>query len=365
MPPRKIILHVGMHKTGTTSIQRAFDGYDDGRIAYADLKIRRNRTPNHGVALETIFRDEIEKIPFHRMHGRSPRTILRFRERFAKRLDTQLALDRETLIFSGEAIPRLNPDELRALRDKLQSTDARVTVVAYLRDPVGFSSSMYQQSLKTGAAIDPRYIPRPGYTQKFLKFQTVFGAESLRFVKFDPFRFPEKSVVKHFAEMIGVSDVKDTETANTSLSADAVRCLYILAKEPDLDLSNQTNRAAFRRVANILAADMPGTSFRLPEAAVAAAVPRADIAWINQVSGVGFEAPEGKMSSEELDENMSSLSEAGHERLHEILRARGLAIERDAASTMLAALYQSTFSTAQWSVLRTRLKDSVATWFAR
>ncbi|MEM0978577.1 MAG: hypothetical protein AAGJ34_13665 [Pseudomonadota bacterium] len=47
---KSVILHIGLHKTGTTAIQHAFSGYDDGTTVYG-----RFGDPNHGSAIITAL----------------------------------------------------------------------------------------------------------------------------------------------------------------------------------------------------------------------------------------------------------------------------------------------------------------------
>ena len=46
----EVILHIGMHKTGSTSIQLSLNGYDDGETIYANLE-----NINHAFPIYTIF----------------------------------------------------------------------------------------------------------------------------------------------------------------------------------------------------------------------------------------------------------------------------------------------------------------------
>jgi len=41
----KIFLHIGMHETGSTAIQFAFNGYDDGRVLSAPLGSENHSIP--------------------------------------------------------------------------------------------------------------------------------------------------------------------------------------------------------------------------------------------------------------------------------------------------------------------------------
>ena len=48
---KRCIIHIGMHKTGSTSIQRSLQGYRDDRFQYARL----GKTANHSLAMYSLF----------------------------------------------------------------------------------------------------------------------------------------------------------------------------------------------------------------------------------------------------------------------------------------------------------------------
>lgn len=56
---KKIVLHVGMHKTGSTAIQASLAGYRDGIFEYASLppvvEEHRKHVYNHSFLINTAF----------------------------------------------------------------------------------------------------------------------------------------------------------------------------------------------------------------------------------------------------------------------------------------------------------------------
>ena len=342
MPIGEIILHVGMHKTGTTSIQKAFDGYDDGQIAYANLQIPRNKTPNHGVAIETIFRADFENIPHHVGHGRSKSVIAGFRPQFRARLVQQLGLTRERLIISGEAMQRLRPDELTALQALLSAHSQRVTVLAYIREPHGFCSSMFQQHCKSATFLAPGKIPTPRYRKKFEKFIKVFGADNVRFVHYDPKTLVGGSSVDDFAAQTGIPKVPQRQSANQGLSTDATKCLYILGQDPRLNLQRLDARMTFLRLLDVLKSGMPGTSFRLPLDSVTKRVDPADIAWMEKTTGFALALPKpARQETTNLHQALQTLSPDGEAQLRTILSERRRpSSSNDSVPEMMYSLFE-------------------------
>lgn len=67
---RTVYLHVGMHKTGSTAIQSAFSGFDDGKTKYADLGYQ-----NHSIPFCTAFSGDYQDYHIWKSVGLTPDQI--------------------------------------------------------------------------------------------------------------------------------------------------------------------------------------------------------------------------------------------------------------------------------------------------
>lgn len=332
----EIILHVGMHKTGTTSIQRTFKGYDDGHIAYADLGIPGNMTPNHGPAIETIFRTDFENIPHHRRHGRRRPEIARFRDAFRQRLEAELLRDRDTMIISGEAIPRLRKAELASLRDLLSAHADKVTVLVYVREPQGFCASMFQQICRSGMFLEAGHLALPRYRRKFAKFIRLFGRKNVVFVLYDRASLIAGSSIDDFASRVGIKDIPQVDSANIGLSGDATRLLYLLGMRSDLDFARLESKLALARILPMLQSGIKGDRFRLPAGCVNARVDPKDVAWMEKTTGFDLRArPTGGGRDVDLDHALRQISPDGVAQLRAILMAQGLVVSDDPEEMIL------------------------------
>lgn len=137
---KKIIVHIGVHKTGSSSIQKTLDGFDDGKTRYARLG-----DLNHSIPLYSIFSsNRFERRHFQRQ-GLSEQEMAATVAKYDALLSRELALERETLILSAEDLSILkNEADVLSLRQRLSPHADRLEVLAYLRDPVGFASSSFQ-----------------------------------------------------------------------------------------------------------------------------------------------------------------------------------------------------------------------------
>ena len=219
-PKELVYLHVGMHKTGTTSIQRSLQGYDDKKIRYADLGLS-----NHSVFIKTIFGRLADEYEVHKAVGRDKKDVEALSAQYRKQLISELKSRSRTLVISGEDIGILSSDEVADVRDFLLQYSDSVRVVGYVREPYGYASSMFQQDVKTGLSELETRAPR--YRFKFEKFLKVFGEENCEIVRFEPRAFPGKCAVNDFCRRLGVDTrLIDRVRENDGLPAEVVALMY-------------------------------------------------------------------------------------------------------------------------------------------
>ncbi len=358
----EITLHLGMHKTGTTAIQRTLEHYDDGRVAYADLAVPGDATPNHGVALETIFRSDFENIPHHRRQGRTHSDIRAFRAMFRSRLEGELRRDRERLIISGEAIPRMSRADLEPMCELLAAHSQRITAVVYVRDPLGFCSSMFQQWCRTAVFRPPGSIPLPRYRRKFRKFIKMLGRQHVEFVRYDTNAMPGGSSVNDFAARLGIAEVPGPASGrNVGLSDDATRLLYLLGHHGAFDTENPQHRLALMEIAQLLRHGVGGPPFQLPAGYVGHRVKARDVAWIERTTGFDLAMPEPSPELEDLDATLRTISEPGIEQLRTLVATSGRGPRSQASATeMMLDLFDSVSGRARRKLWSIRATDRAA-----
>lgn len=100
----KIIIHVGMPKTGSSSIQHTFSGLSHPDIEYIKWSIGGNHS-----ALYVLLFEDLDKLSdYHGFKARGPeftRTLPALRKQWHARVSAQLAeAGDKTIVFSGEDI---------------------------------------------------------------------------------------------------------------------------------------------------------------------------------------------------------------------------------------------------------------------
>ena len=111
----RCIVHIGPHKTGSSSIQRTLSReLIDPGFEYAKLG------KNHGARIFSMFSRSPEKIGSHRSRGWSSEEIDRFNRNAKDKLVRAVReAEAEAVIFSGEAISNIDSDGLADLRQFL------------------------------------------------------------------------------------------------------------------------------------------------------------------------------------------------------------------------------------------------------
>ena len=219
---RRCILHIGMNKAGSTSLQQAYCKYDDGETYYLPFE-----GPNHSVMMRLIFSSKVPKRFF-----RSDETVAQREQIAALRtgLEAALAADRRSVIISGEELCNFRDSAsissaLAFLRARYDQIDG----LCYVREPGGYIASLFQQVLKVGApAFDPEQL-FPKYRARLSGWVDQLGPDGLRFVAFHPANFIGGDLLADFSSRLGLSLAQSENKAvrrNSSLSAEAVAVLF-------------------------------------------------------------------------------------------------------------------------------------------
>jgi hypothetical protein len=245
----KCIVHVGMHKTGSTSIQASLNRFESSRFLYANF----DRSPNHSVALYNLF----SPTPGGRRHARIDlmssglsREAYNASKRSALASSIASAGDR-TFLISGEDIGRIASSGLARLSDYLRAYFDEITIVGYARPPASYMASLYlhrsRRLLMPPSRMGTTY---PRYREFFGKFDTVFGREHVHVWKFDPGVFPQGCVVRDFCSRLQIDlPPERIVRRNESFSKQAVCLLYTYRKFAGEIGGKPFRPAAVRRLA--------------------------------------------------------------------------------------------------------------------
>lgn len=326
---KKLILHVGMHKTGSTAIQASLAGYRDGVFEYAPLppavEADRPRAFNHSFFLDTAFDHQNRRVGKLLSFGVSPADFDRIGAQCRDALEDCLQrTTAEVLILSAETITGFDPEDTRALGAVLRRHAPDIQVYAYVRDPFEYVKSATQEAIKWGhAGKHPHHM---SYRGNFGHLEEVFGAGNMSYRLYRRELLREGDVVSDFASWIGLktNPARQLEV-NTGLSTDAVRCLNVLNGRQVFPAGNALLHFAWRELMAALGQIFPGP-FELPSKMVADGIDIWDLAWMETRLGQRLQLPpycEKDMDCTDLHDWLGRISPEVPETVRRELTRRG------------------------------------------
>ena len=188
---RRIILHIGLHKTGTTTIQNVLHANRDFLLRHEGV-LYPSLDPNLSNALLHILEDDSRnrprKLRSKKKAGFTNEELAARREEFLNSLDAEISSSEwNTLLLSAEGLSHWSAPELAKLREWGEKYSSRWTILVCVRHPLDWSRSVVQQRLKAGNTLQQLYEkpPTPKYRAKISRAISVFGRENVRVFDFE------------------------------------------------------------------------------------------------------------------------------------------------------------------------------------
>ncbi len=237
---KRCILHLGMPKTASTSIQRTLT---DNRtyLQKHGWEYPVFRCPEHG---HEFFpqNDPLCRIfmPMQDFHARRPalngEINLEIQERELRKALLEYTQKSDRIILSSEALIR--PKPLRKIKKFFQDLDFVVEPVIYVRSPYSYRVSMYQSVLRSSqmqSSAITQTLQKPIIKNILSSNLSVFG-ENIKVYSFNNLIRKNTEIVTHFLGSFLEKDIVDKlhiSRENESLSRHAIALLeYIEEKLP-------------------------------------------------------------------------------------------------------------------------------------
>jgi hypothetical protein len=253
----RIILHVGPHKTGSTSIQRSLF---DQKAALAEHGIHYLGPRGAHWRIYSAFLTDPTAAIWNERDGLSAEQIAERDATARWRLFKRLSELSGTAIISSEFLSLMSPEELHRLNTAL-SKHGEVHALYFHRELLPWIASDSQQMAKIGHSYNPTTYQeaiRRIYNMP-LKIQREFGAARTHFIKF------EEAVKQGLCNsLLREFDLPDFDTlglseqrANESISDSAVRAMYLY--------NLQNPRGSGRRLGEDIERmwNLPGDKYRI------------------------------------------------------------------------------------------------------
>ncbi|MEM6415331.1 MAG: hypothetical protein AAF720_11830 [Pseudomonadota bacterium] len=275
---KRALVHIGMHKTGTSSIQESLAGYDDGTIRYADLKER-----GHGSVLFTAFEDVNIQ---NSRNGKQCSLEHAEQKRMTARqciINDVTKHNASLTIFSAEALLYLSLQGVKDLKEFFDQYFDDIEILAYVREPLSYILSMTQQFIKMGAITTE--LPSPSYQNSFVKFIDTFGRSKVIFRQYSKENLVGASSVSDFCNFVGIPHESIVHsTVNKRLPFEAVQLLHNLNAQRVFNSKAPPFVKARNAVIDILT-DLFNSPFVAALDDLESAIEPDDIRWMEETAG--------------------------------------------------------------------------------
>jgi hypothetical protein len=224
--------HIGMPKTGTTSIQSALFY----QLAEPHLQYCSFGEVNGSRGMSTLFGENPGDFVWNKLLGLDEQSVAQYRRRLEVRRHRAVrsARSREAdLVISAESGWNMTSSEFARIKTWLNSEGYEVKVVAYLRPWMAWLPSILQEKIKNGLTDFAKVVDCDNLT-KLLDYAgrmdrtvEVFGHDSVAWRKYYRCSLRSGCAVQDFFQCIGAENVpRQAPFENDSLGMEACKLLY-------------------------------------------------------------------------------------------------------------------------------------------
>jgi tetratricopeptide (TPR) repeat protein len=233
----RCILHIGLHKTGSTAIQQFSYSNRDYLLhecyKYLDLYYQ------HSLLIGHLYSDNPYKNPYNEIIS-SEYKIKITHDDFISYLDENKD---NNLIISGEGISVFLEEELERLKRDLYKFYDEVIVVIYVREPYSWLNSNFCQHVKNGITLDTfnkDVLHYFDFKSRIKAFINVFSKENIICRKYSKQILSNNDVVIDFYNLLGV-DIRERysdKKINVKLSSEVINILDLVNTNLNVESSN-------------------------------------------------------------------------------------------------------------------------------
>lgn len=209
----EIILHVGLHKTGTTSIQQTlFLDENNGLLKEHGFLYPKKWVANHSIPIYSAFCDYPERYHINIRNNFTTDEIKTINQKNLKILKEEIKERRlPKLVISGEDISMLTYQNLSNLKTYLLSISNNIKVIIYVRNPISWAISNIQELIKGGHSYKNSFLnisktSENLFQSRIEKFSKIFGKESINVLTYEHASIYEFGLVGHFLSAVGLTD---------------------------------------------------------------------------------------------------------------------------------------------------------------
>ncbi|MBL6691815.1 MAG: hypothetical protein ISP91_15640 [Pseudomonadales bacterium] len=243
---KKVYIHIGLHKTGTTTLQQ-FLHANRQQLAVEENIYFPALAPNLSHALYGAFCDHPLEYNQNVFRGISDtHAVEKHREYVCQSLEQEFeSASAAAAILSGEDLSLLTQDGWQRLIDWLNPWTDEIEAVCVVRDPLAWSQSAAQSMIKGGQTIEAVNAepPLPEIRAKLNNAVSTLGSKSLRVYNFDELRGHPGGLVGGLCATFGISNqwisTHHSDNRNLSMSQEAALLISALNQSKPMVASGE------------------------------------------------------------------------------------------------------------------------------
>ena len=214
---KKIIFHIGVHKTGSSSIQQSLaaarEALLENGVNFLDV------SSNHSDLYLCFCANPHKHFANIEQGIDTPQKAADFANQKLKQYLSSLKNSTwDTAIIAGEELSRLNEQELLELTRQFDQFNATYQIICYVRNPISFSSSYAQESI-LGGNLYKHCITNPElphYQKKLSSFINIFGQQNVSVLNFDEQTKEPDGLFSSFCKTTDLEHIRHLLTPNRS-----------------------------------------------------------------------------------------------------------------------------------------------------
>jgi len=235
---KEVVIHIGLHKTGSTAIQSALNSYQDDSTRYASFS-----NQNHSLPMTTIFAKNLNNYSYWKDWNFTKKEI-----KVAKKIyKTQLQEDLnntslQRLIISGEDISSLEDNEKNEMLNFFKLYNWNCKILCFVRDPIQWVAAAANTSIRLGRnsknfTFDPK--------QRILQFIDNLGIQNINVFDYSNLVKNNINLIDFVSKFLNIK-LKTNKIVNETISLEATAIIYKLNSIP-IDFLGYSNRMLVRK----------------------------------------------------------------------------------------------------------------------
>jgi hypothetical protein len=288
---REIWLHIGLHKTGTSSFQK-FCHSNRSALADADLCYPTDWV-NHNDLYFAFSETSLNEDRIRRLHIKNIDELHDWIARKKMDFESEMRASKcSKILVSGEKFSDLTCDGAKSLIVFLQTFADIVKVLTVVREPISFANSYASENIKGGSTLaeETEHPPLAYYKRRIAPYLNEVGHSNISVLNFDNLFDNGSDLIRSMLQTVGIDVSRCTSIVpveNKSLTQAAAEILSLVNEHW---YSRNDRYSPPPRFPATILNSLTGRNMTLPPQAIKQVMEKTleDVIWIEREFGISF-----------------------------------------------------------------------------